>query len=85
MSWLELLGFWRFLCYITLILPGFVIMYYRFRIMNFEGPIFTRNDNPAAFAEHFLTRVLFKLVCSTRAPAIKKKKIKRCLFLHCFT
>lgn len=58
-SWSELFSFWRLLLYIGLILPGFIIMYYRFKIMNFEGPIFTSNDNPAAFADNFFTRVRF--------------------------
>lgn len=38
-------------------LIGAVIMYFRLRLMNFEGPIFSPTDNPAAFAECLLTRV----------------------------
>lgn len=56
-SWLEMCTFQRMLKYFILILPGFIIMYYRFKIMNFEGPIFTSNDNPAAFAESLFSRV----------------------------
>lgn len=36
---------------------GAVIMYFRLRLMNFEGPIFSATDNPAAFADCLLTRV----------------------------
>lgn len=36
---------------------GILIMYFRLAIMNFEGPIFTKIDNPAAFAYDFYTRV----------------------------
>ncbi|GJQ67341.1 hypothetical protein Trydic_g8237 [Trypoxylus dichotomus] len=41
-----------------LMAAGITILYFRFWIMNFEGPIFAKNDNPAAFADHILTRIL---------------------------
>ncbi|KRT79189.1 hypothetical protein AMK59_8650 [Oryctes borbonicus] len=40
-----------------LVVAGITILYFRFWIMNFEGPIFAKNDNPAAFAENILIRV----------------------------
>ncbi|XP_018569656.1 transmembrane and TPR repeat-containing protein 4-like [Anoplophora glabripennis] len=56
-SWWELLNFWPFVRYMTILLPGIVIMYYRFKIMNFEGPIFTSIDNPAAYSSSLFTRI----------------------------
>lgn len=35
-----------------------VVLYLRFRVMNFQGPKFQKVDNPAAFADSFTTRVL---------------------------
>nr|CAH7750090.1 unnamed protein product [Callosobruchus chinensis] len=55
--WWDLLTFWNFAKYTTIISCGLVIMYYRFKVMNFEGPIFTTNDNPAAFSDNFSTRL----------------------------
>ncbi|KAJ8963524.1 hypothetical protein NQ314_005566 [Rhamnusium bicolor] len=57
-SWWEMFSFWYVLRYVTIILPGIGIMYYRFKVMNFEGPIFTSVDNPAAYSESLLIRVL---------------------------
>lgn len=59
LSWVEMFTIRRLLKYTALITPGFVIMFYRFKIMNFEGPIFTSNDNPTAFAESLFSRVSF--------------------------
>lgn len=59
--WTNLFTFNRLLKYAVLVIPGFVIMFFRFKIMNFEGPIFTNNDNPAAFAESLFSRVSFNV------------------------
>ncbi|CAH1175783.1 unnamed protein product [Phaedon cochleariae] len=56
-SWGEIFSFWLIVRSMAIILCGLAIMYYRFSIMNFEGPIFTSNDNPAGYAQHFFTRV----------------------------
>lgn len=40
-----------------LIIAGFTILFFRFQIMNFEGPIFTKIDNPAAFSDSILIKV----------------------------
>lgn len=42
-----------------LLLTGIVIMYLRLKIMNFEGPTFSSTDNPAAFSDRILTKVIF--------------------------
>ncbi|XP_050302270.1 protein O-mannosyl-transferase TMTC4-like [Anthonomus grandis grandis] len=42
----------------SLVVIGSIIMFLRLKIMNFEGPTFSPTDNPAAFADSFLTRVL---------------------------
>lgn len=67
--WVDMISLRRFLKYAALILPGFVIMYYRFKIMNFEGPFFTSNDNPTAFAKSFFSRVSLN---TTRPKIIKE-------------
>lgn len=49
-----------FLCrFFGLSLAGLGILYFRLKIMNFEGPVFTKIDNPAAFADSLVTRVSF--------------------------
>lgn len=42
---------------IGLILSALIILIIRLNIMCFEGPVFTKFDNPAAFADNLLTRV----------------------------
>lgn len=42
---------------VALATAGLTILYFRFWIMNFEGPTFAKIDNPAAFSDHILTRV----------------------------
>lgn len=56
-SWTKMFTIHRLVKYAALIIPGFIIMFYRFKVMNFEGPIFTSNDNPAAFAKSLFSRV----------------------------
>lgn len=41
-----------------LTVSALVILIVRLSIMNFEGPVFTKFDNPAAFASNFLQRVI---------------------------
>lgn len=56
-----------------LIVAALTILYFRFWIMNFEGPIFAENDNPAAFADDFITRVrsmYFKMIIGTKASIL---------------
>ncbi|CAH1098557.1 unnamed protein product [Psylliodes chrysocephalus] len=55
--WKDMLKFNLIVRCVILILAGLGIMYYRLRIMNFEGPIFTDNDNPAAHAQNAFARV----------------------------
>ncbi|CAH0557925.1 unnamed protein product [Brassicogethes aeneus] len=43
---------------IFLVMIGVVIMFFRFKIMNFEGPMFTHIDNPAGYCQSFLTKIL---------------------------
>ncbi|KAK9712179.1 Protein O-mannosyl-transferase TMTC, DUF1736 [Popillia japonica] len=43
---------------VALATAGLTILYFRFWIMNFEGPTFAKIDNPAAFSDHILTRIL---------------------------
>ncbi|XP_060516972.1 protein O-mannosyl-transferase TMTC4 [Cylas formicarius] len=43
---------------ICLFIIGLIIMYYRLKIMMFEGPTFSKTDNPAAFADEFYVRIL---------------------------
>ncbi|CAG9863206.1 unnamed protein product [Phyllotreta striolata] len=57
LSWRDVPNFQLMLRCAILAIIGLVIMYYRLKIMNFEGPIFTENDNPAAHAQRLLTRV----------------------------
>ncbi|KAL3281117.1 hypothetical protein HHI36_004339 [Cryptolaemus montrouzieri] len=42
---------------LILVLSAVVILYYRLKIMNFEGPTFTSIDNPAAFSDSRLIKV----------------------------
>lgn len=41
-----------------LIVSALIILIVRLSIMRFEGPVFTKFDNPAAFADNLLTRVI---------------------------
>lgn len=43
---------------IILLASGIIIIYSRLAIMNFQGPIFTANDNPAAHADTLLAKVV---------------------------
>lgn len=43
---------------VGLLFAGITILYFRFWIMNFEGPIFAKIDNPGAFADLLVTRVI---------------------------
>nr|XP_023017979.1 transmembrane and TPR repeat-containing protein 4-like [Leptinotarsa decemlineata] len=55
--WYQLFNFPLILRALKLLVLGLVIMFYRFKVMNFEGPIFTSIDNPAAYAQSIFTRV----------------------------
>lgn len=54
---------------LVLILEGLLMLFFRLWVMNFDGPVFTKIDNPAAFADRFVTRVshlfclLFQMDC----------------------
>lgn len=67
-DWWKLVNTGFILRNMVLFGTGLVILYYRFKIMNFEGPIFTSIDNPAAYSDSFFTRVpksgLFTLIYS---------------------
>lgn len=43
---------------IGLIVSALIILIVRLSIMCFEGPVFTKFDNPAAFADNLLARVI---------------------------
>lgn len=43
----------------SLAIAGTFMLYIRLYVMNFEGPLFTKADNPAAFAENSFSRVIF--------------------------
>lgn len=53
------IGSTKFNRIIVLVTSGLLILLFRFYIMNFEGPIFTKSDNPGAFAEHISSRVSY--------------------------
>ncbi|KAL1513175.1 hypothetical protein ABEB36_002620 [Hypothenemus hampei] len=56
-SWSEALTQRFFTRFILLGIIGIIIMFFRMKIMNFEGPIFNHTDNPAAFADRLFTRI----------------------------
>lgn len=47
---------------VGLIFSALIILIVRLSIMCFEGPVFTKFDNPAAFANNLLSRVMFTLI-----------------------
>ncbi|XP_072395884.1 protein O-mannosyl-transferase Tmtc4 [Diabrotica undecimpunctata] len=55
--WTEMLRFWLIVRCMLVLIMGISIMYFRLEIMNFEGPLFTYKDNPAAYAQTVFTRV----------------------------
>ncbi|RZB40253.1 DUF1736 and/or TPR 11 domain containing protein [Asbolus verrucosus] len=55
-DWIEVFNTYFILRSIILTITGLAILFYRFKIMNFEGPTFTSIDNPAAYAENVLVR-----------------------------
>ncbi|XP_045472634.1 protein O-mannosyl-transferase TMTC4 [Harmonia axyridis] len=56
-SWENMLNLYFISRNLILVFSGSLILYYRLKIMNFEGPIFTSIDNPAAFSETFFVKV----------------------------
>jgi hypothetical protein len=56
-NWLDIFDVYFFLRIIVLVTTGVVILYYRFKVMHFEGPTFTSIDNPAAYADNFYIRI----------------------------
>jgi hypothetical protein len=58
-NWLDIFNVYFFLRIIVLVTTGVVILYYRFKVMHFEGPTFTSIDNPAAYADNIYIRVKF--------------------------
>lgn len=42
----------------VLLVSGIIIIYFRLAIMNFQGPIFTANDNPAAHADTLFAKIV---------------------------
>lgn len=52
---------------LILVISGIVILYFRLKVMNFEGPIFTSIDNPASFSESIFVKVnIFKLALNVK-------------------
>lgn len=56
-TWGCLCNIYFFLRLTSLIFAVLVILFYRLKIMNFEGPTFTSIDNPAAYADSVFVRV----------------------------
>ncbi|XP_057669098.1 protein O-mannosyl-transferase TMTC4-like isoform X1 [Diorhabda carinulata] len=61
-SWMEMLKFWLIVRCSLVLIAGLCIMYYRLEVMNFEGPLFTDMDNPAAYAQNVFTRVMYQFI-----------------------
>ncbi|XP_015835523.1 protein O-mannosyl-transferase TMTC4 isoform X1 [Tribolium castaneum] len=56
-DWCDIFNIYFFIRTATLVVTGLVILFYRFKIMNFEGPTFTSIDNPAAYADKVFIRI----------------------------
>ncbi|KAF7280549.1 hypothetical protein GWI33_005752 [Rhynchophorus ferrugineus] len=57
-GWMDILTYKLATRLGLLLLTGIVIMYLRLKIMNFEGPTFSPTDNPAAFSDIIVTKIL---------------------------
>lgn len=57
-NWIDIFSFYFILRNVSLMLYGVFLLYFRLKVMNFEGPSFTSIDNPSAFSDSIFSKVM---------------------------